>query len=247
MELNKKQIEYLFKFVEDKGVKYYDVQHEIVDHLASSIEEEMTTNTNLTFEQSLDLVYGRYPITGFGQYTQELEKSLQIFWLRKLMSMFTVGYGVPLIGFVLTIFLIMYLSIGYFGIVATKSWFYFITGFAILALVLFGKSFGKSSIEMMLYFGYIITKDDLNKRLLYYNVLKVFVCAIIFIPLVLSRFSYLFLWDSVTNAFNAGSSSVILYSLLGSVSLCFSAAIIFLFPNLLKDVIRNKYSHVAIA
>ncbi|MFZ1455121.1 MAG: hypothetical protein WAT46_03705 [Saprospiraceae bacterium] len=40
-QLTMEQIETLFSFVKSKYVRYIDVQYELVDHLASAIEDEM--------------------------------------------------------------------------------------------------------------------------------------------------------------------------------------------------------------
>ena len=47
------QIDYLYGFVQQKGVKPLDVQIELVDHLATDIENTMSVSSELTFEESL--------------------------------------------------------------------------------------------------------------------------------------------------------------------------------------------------
>lgn len=84
MELSREQIQYLYDFVTSKYVRYEDVKHEIVDHLACAIEDRMSGNPDLTFERALQLVYSKFPITGFAQWIMEKEKALQIYWRKKL-------------------------------------------------------------------------------------------------------------------------------------------------------------------
>jgi hypothetical protein len=48
MTLNQEQIEALFRFCEKKSVRYYDLQVELVDHLAERIEEEMKADHHCT-------------------------------------------------------------------------------------------------------------------------------------------------------------------------------------------------------
>ncbi len=43
----------LFKFCHVHFVYHYDLQVELVDHLASSIEEQWETNPELSFEEAL--------------------------------------------------------------------------------------------------------------------------------------------------------------------------------------------------
>ena len=56
-QLIKEQINLLHKHVADRGVEYFDVQVELVDHLASRIEEELDqypeTFTNEVFKRTL--------------------------------------------------------------------------------------------------------------------------------------------------------------------------------------------------
>ncbi|PJE45501.1 MAG: hypothetical protein CUR34_14310 [Sediminibacterium sp.] len=59
------QYESLFAFCRKHYVHYYDVQVELVDHLSTAIEDKMTANPKLSFEQALDSVYADFGIKGF--------------------------------------------------------------------------------------------------------------------------------------------------------------------------------------
>lgn len=59
------QYDSLFAFCRKHYVQYYDVQVELVDHLASAIEARMLENPKLSFEQALDSVYAGFGIKGF--------------------------------------------------------------------------------------------------------------------------------------------------------------------------------------
>lgn len=54
-QLTKEQINLLHKYIATRGVEYFDVQVELVDHLASRIEEELDQNP----EKSTDEVFKR--------------------------------------------------------------------------------------------------------------------------------------------------------------------------------------------
>ena len=54
MALSKEQIQQLFSFTEKKFVRWYDLQAELVDHLANKIEAEMAADVSLTFERALN-------------------------------------------------------------------------------------------------------------------------------------------------------------------------------------------------
>ena len=56
-QLSKEQIDDIFNFVKSKYVRYIDLQYELVDHLASAVEEEMEQDQELNFSSALSKVY----------------------------------------------------------------------------------------------------------------------------------------------------------------------------------------------
>lgn len=94
MKLSAEQIDQLFAFTKKKHVHHYDVQVEIVDHLASSIEEEMESDSKLTFDAALQLVYKRFGLFGFTHVVQEKQKAVERvnrnIWRSELKSFFTI-------------------------------------------------------------------------------------------------------------------------------------------------------------
>jgi hypothetical protein len=77
MTLSKEQIDQLFIFVEKKFVHWYDLQVELVDHLANKIEEELELNPSYTFEFALQKVYGSFGIFGFARIVREKEEQVR--------------------------------------------------------------------------------------------------------------------------------------------------------------------------
>jgi hypothetical protein len=73
-ELTEEQIEELFAFCKKHYVRYYDVQLELVDHLANAIEEKMNTNKNISFEKALHEVYKGFGVMGFSKILSAKEK-----------------------------------------------------------------------------------------------------------------------------------------------------------------------------
>lgn len=119
--LTKQQIKYLFTFCESNGVKYYDVQVELVDHLVNAVEIKMHDNTQLTFEKALEEVYRCFGDEGFVPLVNEKEKMAEkqikiLFW-----KLFKSHFGWPKVLFfllLLTGFLTLF-SFGFFFI----KWF----------------------------------------------------------------------------------------------------------------------------
>lgn len=92
MELTPQQIEHLFAFTKKKLVHWYDLQVELVDHLAARIEEEMEADPRLEFEKALDKVYKGFGIFGFAKIVQEksqqLERASGKMWNKALLNFF---------------------------------------------------------------------------------------------------------------------------------------------------------------
>lgn len=67
MQLTKQQIEKLRIHLEESGFKYIDVQMEILDHVATAVEERMTENPGLTFQDAVNQTQASFGPKGFRQ------------------------------------------------------------------------------------------------------------------------------------------------------------------------------------
>lgn len=125
------QIQYIHAFCTKKGVKYYDLRSEIVDHLAESIEQKFKENPTINFETALKSVYAQFGIFGFGKIVSEREAA-SLKQLKKLNHQyFNEYFTFSKIGLTLSIFLI--LSIPY---ILFKSSFDFLYVQCILVYVI---------------------------------------------------------------------------------------------------------------
>jgi hypothetical protein len=75
-ELAPAQIDALYAFVQQKGVKPLDVQIELVDHLATDIENTMSVSSELTFDESLKNVHAKFGRWGFDYFLQKAEQNI---------------------------------------------------------------------------------------------------------------------------------------------------------------------------
>lgn len=71
-----KEIDYLFQFCQDQRVYYYEIQAELVDHLANAIEAEMAERKDLTFEAALEKVFADFGPYGFSPIVRQQTKQL---------------------------------------------------------------------------------------------------------------------------------------------------------------------------
>lgn len=81
-KLTNEEIDFLFTFVEQRDVKYYDVQMELVDHFASAIEKQWENNPELTFDEALRLEYKQFNKYDFNRIIDEKESALKKKYVR---------------------------------------------------------------------------------------------------------------------------------------------------------------------
>jgi hypothetical protein len=77
--LTKEQIDYLFEFCRMKGVACYDVQVELVDHLANAIEKEVAEHPDWSFQKALDVVFLSFGYRNFAPLVAEKRKAAKMF------------------------------------------------------------------------------------------------------------------------------------------------------------------------
>lgn len=65
MKLNPSQIDQLYLFTRQHYVEWYDLQSELVDHLANAIETEWEQNPKRTFDEALDKEFKKFGVFGF--------------------------------------------------------------------------------------------------------------------------------------------------------------------------------------
>lgn len=71
MKLSTQQIEQLYAFTRQHLVEWYDLQSELVDHLANAIEQEWEQNPNRTFEEILNKEFQKFGVFGFMGVVEE--------------------------------------------------------------------------------------------------------------------------------------------------------------------------------
>lgn len=77
MKINQTQIEQLYLFTRQHFVEYYDLQTELVDHLANAIEAQWETNPTRTFDEALQIEFKKFGIFGFSDVVQERYVALE--------------------------------------------------------------------------------------------------------------------------------------------------------------------------
>ena len=103
MKLTKNQIQQLHTFIKSKGVVWYDVRIEIVDHFANAIKNQLENNKNLTFEEALNKVYTNFGDVKFKNLIKAKIKSINTTYYKNIKVTFLSYFKFPkvLIGILL--------------------------------------------------------------------------------------------------------------------------------------------------
>ena len=76
MKLTESQIENLYNFTRQHYVVYYDVQTELVDHLANDIKQIWLEYPKITFEEARDKSFKKFGIFGFMDVVESKENQM---------------------------------------------------------------------------------------------------------------------------------------------------------------------------
>jgi hypothetical protein len=95
MKLTTEQIDQLYAFTRQHYVEWYDLQSELVDHLANAIEEEWEQNSNRTFEEILNKEFQKFGVFGFMDVVEERQKFLNRKYNRLIWSYYREFFGLP--------------------------------------------------------------------------------------------------------------------------------------------------------
>jgi len=110
MKLTQEQIEHLFAFTKKHYVEHYDVQVELVDHLANAIEEQWNENPEISFEDALNAEFKKFGIFGFTGLIEQKQAELQKYYNKMLWTEVLKFISIPKV--ILTVAL--YLAIVFF-------------------------------------------------------------------------------------------------------------------------------------
>ena len=76
MKLNEQQIDQLYLFTRQHFVEYYDLQTELVDHLANAIETQLQEFPNRTFDEALQIEFKKFGVFGFMEVVEKRQAAL---------------------------------------------------------------------------------------------------------------------------------------------------------------------------
>ena len=95
MKLTSQQIDQLYLFTRQHFVEWYDLQSELVDHLANAIETQWQENPTLTFDEALNKEFQKFGVFGFMDVVEEKQKFLGKKYNRLVLSHVAAFFTVP--------------------------------------------------------------------------------------------------------------------------------------------------------
>jgi hypothetical protein len=95
MKLTTQQIDQLYIFTRQHYVEWYDLQSELVDHLANAIEMQWQENPKLTFDEALNNEFRKFGVFGFMGVVEEKQKFLGKKYRKLIWSYYTDFFRLP--------------------------------------------------------------------------------------------------------------------------------------------------------
>src|SRR5690606_42044744 len=85
-KITKQEINQIFTFIKKHYVEFYDVQVELVDHLANAIEDQWKGNPNILFEDALQTEFKKFGIFGFTGLVEQKQTELHKHYNKMLVN-----------------------------------------------------------------------------------------------------------------------------------------------------------------
>ncbi len=110
MKVNQTQIEDLYAFTRKHFVEWYDLQTELVDHLANDIEDVWKQYPNFSYEKARDSAFTKFGVFGFMDVITQRQKAMSKKYMQYLFLELKKWFELPQIISTIGLFLIFILS-----------------------------------------------------------------------------------------------------------------------------------------
>lgn len=223
MELTENQIQELYKFTRKHFVEFYDVQTELVDHLANDIEQIWQEKPQLSFEQARDISFRKFGVFGFMDVISSKQKALSKKYLKILWSFTKEWFRLPKI--ILTLFIFFF----------TYQILQFRIGFYIICTLIF---------LLMIVEGYIAFKLRKKSKERFKNQKKKWMLEdMIFNTATNNMFFMLYIIFDILNIFNNTTSVLgsLLFSLIITITILFSYVTLIVIPEKAEELLIEEY------
>ena len=230
MKLNPEQIDRLYEFTRQHYVEYYDLQTELVDHLANSIEEQWQQNPKLSFEDALKIEFKKFGVFGFSDVVEKRQVALNKKYNKLVWKHFKGFFTLPkiIVTAFIFVFFVQVLLYFHYGYIVLISLF-------VLSTILFWVSLIVQSRK---------NKNEskrTGKRWLFKDIIHGFGSfgGISFLPFQISL--------HVTEKFHFDLLSAILIATFFLFSLLFQIVILYEIPKKAEDYLKETYPEYSLA
>ena len=110
MKLTEPQIQDLYAITRQHFVEHYDLQTELVDHLANDIEQQWQVQPKLTFEDAKNKAFKKFGIFGFMDAIEQKGKAINKRYMKYLWNELKKWFEIPQIIATISLFLMFYLT-----------------------------------------------------------------------------------------------------------------------------------------
>ena len=224
--LTESEIQSLFDFTRKKYVRYRDVQIEIVDHLASGIEELRDKDPEIGFVKALYQVYEGFGIFGFAKIIEAKEKAMSKFWLKKIWKTLLSYFRPPVI----------------IGTVGSMVLLYLLLSTGILPMMVFAIATGILFFCIVIYGMFTLNvKDDKIEKYLYSKTYYGISLGLLGFPFYCFTFVIDF-FSFIEGAFPG--MNIVLSSILFPICAILIYILAFKIPRILKEEMQERYQHL---
>lgn len=102
------RIQELYAFTRQHFVVHYDIQTELVDHLANGIEAQWEEHPQRTFEDALHIEFKKFGVFGFQDVVEQRTKALMKYYWKEVWRLFKQYFRLPKI--IMTVALVLMLQ-----------------------------------------------------------------------------------------------------------------------------------------
>ena len=114
-KITEQEIKLLFDFTKKHYVEFYDVQVELVDHLANAIEEQWKENPKLSFNEALQIEFKKFGIFGFTSLVEQKQAELHKYYNKMLWNELLKFVSIPKVVVTIALYLGIYFVLKYTG------------------------------------------------------------------------------------------------------------------------------------
>lgn len=95
MKITPEHIDRLYRFTREHFVEWYDLQTELVDHLANAIEKQWEENPKILFEEALQIEFKKFGVFGFMNVVEKRQAALEKKYRKIIWQHFKAFFTLP--------------------------------------------------------------------------------------------------------------------------------------------------------